>query len=108
MRNEMLFIILGMAAVTYLTRFSFIFLFRYIKEPGKLDRWIKHVPTSVLTVMIVPALILPEGHIDLSLDNRYLFAGIVSALVAWKTRNIFITMFSGMAVILFYIFQPAG
>jgi len=105
-RNEILYIILGMAVVTYLTRFGFIYLFRYIKAPDKLERWLKHVPTSILTAMIVPALLLPAGHLDLTFDNRYLYAGIVAGLVAWKTGNIFITMFSGMVIMLAYIFQP--
>jgi len=104
MRSEILFLILGMGVATYLTRFGFIYMYRYIKAPHKLNRWLKHVPTSILTALIVPTLVLPEGYINLSFNNSYLCAGMVAAVIAWKTRNIFITLFSGMAVMLLYIF----
>lgn len=96
MRNEILFIIFSMAVVTFATRFGCVALFRQTEIPSWLKRWLKHIPTAMLTALIMPALILPKGEIDLSLQNHYLLAGILAAIVAYKSRNIVATLALGM------------
>jgi len=100
MRNEVLFIITGMALVTYFTRFGSLALFRLTGIPPWLSRWLKHVPVAILTALIIPSLLLPKGSLDLTLNNHYLLAGIAAALAAYKTRNIIPTMGLGMLVML--------
>jgi branched-subunit amino acid transport protein len=96
MRVEILLIIFGMAAVTFFTRFGTFALFRQTGVPCWLGRWLKHIPTAILTALIMPALLLPEGHLDISLHNHYLLAGAVAALVAYKSQNIVATLGLGM------------
>jgi branched-subunit amino acid transport protein len=100
MRRELVFIIAGMAAVTFLTRFGAPALFYYTGMPSWLGKWLKHVPTAVLTALIAPALSLPRGQLDLSWHNHYLLAGIVAAAVAYKSRSMILTMALGMAAML--------
>ncbi len=100
MRTEILLIILGMALVTFATRFSCVALFQKNGMPAWLERWLKHIPSAVLTALIVPALLLPKGQIDVSLGNHYLLAGIVAAVVAYKSRNIVATLLLGMGTML--------
>ncbi|WP_346355248.1 AzlD domain-containing protein [Azotosporobacter soli] len=100
MRTEILLIILGMALVTFATRFSCVALFQKTGMPAWLERWLKHIPSAVLTALIVPALLLPKGQIDVSLGNHYLLAGIVAAIVAYKSRNIVATLLLGMGTML--------
>lgn len=100
MRNEIVFIIIGMALVTFATRFSCVALLKQTGMPDWLERWLKHIPTAILTALIVPALVLPRGQIDISLDNHYLVAGLLAALVAYKSRNIIATLVLGMGTIL--------
>ncbi|MCL6612166.1 MAG: AzlD domain-containing protein [Peptococcaceae bacterium] len=97
MRSEVLYIIMGMALVTYFTRFGALALFRYTGVPAWLNRWLKYVPIAVLTALIAPSLLLPKGHLDISLNNHYLIAGIVAAFAACKSRNIIATLGLGMA-----------
>ena len=85
MRSDIVIIILGMAAVTFLTRFGAQLAFR---------------GTGILTALIVPALLLPQGRFDLTWHNPYLLAGLVAALVAWRFASVPVTMGVGMATIL--------
>ncbi len=100
MRSEIMLIILGMAAVTFLTRFGAVALLKQTGLPTWFERWFKHLPTAVLTALIVPGVILPQGRIDLSLHNHYLLAGIVTAMVAYRCRNAILTMGLGLISIL--------
>ncbi len=98
MRSEVFFIIIGMALVTYFTRFSALALFRFTGVPTWLNKWLKHVPVAILTALIVPSLLLPKGYLDISLNNHYLIAGTVCAFVAYKSRNIIATLGLGMSI----------
>ncbi|MDR3563588.1 MAG: AzlD domain-containing protein [Negativicutes bacterium] len=99
MRLEMLWIILGMAGVTFLTRFAAQVLFRQLGLPGWFDRWLKHVPTGILTALIVPSLLLPRGHLDITVGNEYLLAGLLAAVIAYAFRNTALTMALGLSTV---------
>lgn len=96
MHNEMIAIIAGMALVTFATRFSCVALLQQTGMPLWLERWLKHIPTAILTALILPALVLPDGRLDLSWHNHYLLAGFAAALAAYKSRNIVATLVLGM------------
>jgi branched-subunit amino acid transport protein len=98
MRSEVFYIIIGMALVTYFTRFGSLALFRFTGVPTWLNRWLKYVPVGILTALIVPSLLLPKGYLDITLNNHYLIAGIVAAFVAYKSRNIIATLARGMSI----------
>ena len=91
-------IIAGM--ITYGIRLSFIILFgqRDISEP--IRRGLRFVPPAVLTAIIFPELLFPNGTMELSLVNTRLMAGILAALVAWRTKSVVLTILVGMAVLL--------
>jgi branched-subunit amino acid transport protein len=100
MRVEVLLGIVGMAVVTFCTRFVCLALFRRGGVPACLERWLKHMPTSILTALIVPSLLLPGGTLDISVGNHYLLAGCVAGVVAYKSRNIVVTLALGLLVML--------
>jgi len=100
MNLKLIFIILGMAVATYITRIGSQALFASAGMPAWMERWLKHVPTAFLTALIVPSLIMPGGYIDISLGNSYLLAGLVAAFSAYKTRNVLVTILIGMTVII--------
>ena len=92
-----------LAIGTFALRFSFIYLFGKVSMPDWLRRALRFVPASVLAALVFPALTYPNGTLDLSLDNIRLLAGIGGALVAWRTKNVLMTIVVGM--ILFWILQ---
>ena len=95
------FIVLAIG--TFALRLSFIYLFGKVDMPVWLRRALRFVPASVLAALVFPALAYPNGMLDLSLDNVRLLAGIGGALVAWRTKNVMLTILVGM--ILFWALQ---
>ena len=44
-------------------------------------------------------LVRPEGTINLSFTNAYLVAGLLAALIAWKTRHTLLTIGTGLTIL---------
>ena len=92
-----LFITIGLG--TFLLRFLFIYLFGKIAMPDWLRRALRFVPGAALAALVFPALTHPMGYLDLSLYNFRLLAGLVGAIVAWRTRNVLLTILVGMTLL---------
>ena len=93
-------IFLAAGLLTYAMRLSFILSWGKIEVPVWLQRALRFVPPAVLTAIFFPELFMPGGEIDLSPGNARLIAGALAALVAWRTRNIVLTILVGMGVLL--------
>jgi branched-subunit amino acid transport protein len=92
-------IILCMGAVTYAIRLSLIAAIGRIEAPPLVQRGLRFVPPAVLSAIIFPEVLAPSGALDLSLGNLRLLAGILAALVAWRTKNVLLTIAVGMAAL---------
>jgi branched-subunit amino acid transport protein len=98
-RHELL-LIAGMALVTFAARYPVLALVSKIELPSSLLAMLRFIPPAVLTAIIVPSLLAPNGHgLEFSFSNDTLIAGIVAALVAWRTRNVLITLAIGMVAL---------
>lgn len=86
--------------VTFGIRLSFIFLLERVKTPEWFKRALRLVPPAVLSALILPELIQHNNTIDVSIYNHQLLAGAVAVLVAWRTRNVVLTITAGMVVLL--------
>ena len=93
----LLFLAVGLG--TFTLRFLFIYLFGKIEMPYWLSRALRFVPAAALAALVFPALTHPAGYLDLSLQNFRLLAGLGGALVAWRTRNVLLTILVGMALL---------
>lgn len=91
--------ILGAGAVTFALRFSFILLLGRVEIPSFLERALRYVPAAVLTAVVIPLLFYAEGSLELSLGNERLVAGVVAALICWRTRSVPLTLVGGMATL---------
>jgi len=89
--------------LTYAIRLSFILFFSHIDIPTLLQRAFRFVPVAVLSAIIFPALFLPKGTLALSLGNTRLLAGVLATLVAWRTKNVLLTLVVGMGAL--YLLQ---
>ena len=91
--------IFGAGAVTFALRFSFIALLGRIQIPPPLGRALRFVPAAVLTAVVIQLLFYKNGALEVSLGNERLLAGLVAALIAWRTRNVLFTLGGGMATL---------
>jgi branched-subunit amino acid transport protein len=98
-------IICGMGVVTYAIRLSLIVLLGRVAVPPLVQRALRFVPPAVLSAIIFPELLRPAGMLTLSLGNPRLLAGILAALVAWRTRSVLLAIAVGMLAL--WILQAA-
>jgi branched-subunit amino acid transport protein len=86
-------------AITFALRLSFIALVGRMEIPPFLGRALRFVPAAVLTAVVIPLLFYENGALEASLGNERLLAGVVAALIAWRTRNVLFTLGGGMATL---------
>jgi len=83
---------------TFAMRASFLVAAdRVARVPPKVQRLLRQIPPAALAALVVPALVRPDGAVDL-LHPRFA-AGAVAALVAWRTRSAALTLVVGMAAL---------
>jgi len=82
--------------ITFGMRFSLIYLFGRFEVPETIRRALHYVPPAVLSAIVFPELLMPDGTLNLSLDNTRLLAGLIAILVAWFSKNTLITIIAGM------------
>jgi branched-subunit amino acid transport protein len=92
-------IMIALAVGTFLIRISFILLLSNRDVPPLLSSALRFVPPAVLTALVVPQILTRTNTMEISLANPQLVAGIVAVLVAWRTRNVLLTILGGMAVL---------
>jgi branched chain amino acid efflux pump len=88
--------LLGIGCVTYAIRLSCIGLLGQKDMPALLLKALRFVPITVLPAIILPELFLRNNTLALSIQNPRWIAGILAAIVAWRTRNVLLTIAVGM------------
>ena len=100
--NELV-VVGGMASVTILIRYPILALVSRVKLSDGAIRALRYVPVAVLTAIIIPDLVLSGGEPSLALSNAYLYAGIIAAVIAWRTRNLLATI--GVGMLIFFVWR---
>jgi branched-subunit amino acid transport protein len=91
------YLIASMAVVTFGIRYSMFVVAERFEFPSRLENALRFVPPAVLTAIIVPPVLIPNGEsIDLSYTNTYLVGALVAFGVGWFRRNLLLTIVSGM------------
>lgn len=85
--------------VTFATRLSFIALLGRVDVPPFFRRALRYVPPAVLSAIVFTEILVRDGAPDLSPGNVRLLAGAAAAVVAWRTRNVLLTIAVGMAAL---------
>jgi branched-subunit amino acid transport protein len=93
-------LIFGMTLVTFGVRYPPLALIGRMRLPQPVFRALHYVPVAVLTAIVAPAVLLPEGELLLGPANPRLIGVLVAMVVSWRTRNLLWTIVSGMAVFL--------
>ena len=83
---------------TFAMRASFLLAAdRLARVPPGVERLLRQIPPAALASLVVPALVRPHGELDLF--SPRLLAGVLAGLVAWRTRNVALTLAVGMGVL---------
>ncbi len=96
-------LIAGMAIATFLTRYPIMVLVSRIELSANLKSALKYVPTAVLSAIIFPLIFLENGELSFGMNNAFLMAAIISAIISWRTRNLLLTILIGM--LSFWVFR---
>lgn len=91
--------IIACGIVTFLIRFSFIAIHGRVTMPDWFTRALTFVPIAVLSAITMPEILIQDNVVDVSILNPRLIAGIAAALVAWRTKNVMLTIGAGMVVL---------
>ena len=103
-QKTILLTIVGMMLVTYFPRVLPVWLLSSRSLPPLFLAWLRYIPVSVMAAMVLPSLIVQDQGLDVSLDNVFLLAAVPTIFVAWKTKNLFISVLIGMGVVAFLRF----
>ena len=101
-------IMIALAVGTFLIRISFIVLLSNRDVPPLLSSALRFVPPAVLTALVVPQILTRNTSMEISFANPQIIAGIAAVLVAWRTRNVLLTIVSGMVVMWILQALPPG
>jgi len=93
-------VIVGLAAVTVLTRCFFFILDRPWALPGWADRALQYAPVAALAAVVAPEVVMQHGHLVGTWQDARLFGAAVGALLYFWRRSVLLTIAGGMAVYL--------
>jgi branched-subunit amino acid transport protein len=91
------YLVAGMALVTFLIRYGLLPLSGRIRITPAMQRILGYVPPAVLTAIIVPAALIPDGRtLQVSWSNPYLAGALITAVIGWRSKNLLVTIVGGM------------
>ena len=93
-------VILGLACITVLTRCFFFILDRAWTLPAWAHRALQYAPVAALAGVVVPEVVMTDGHLVTTWQDARLFAAVVGAAVFFWRRSVLATLLAGMAVYL--------
>ena len=90
--------------ITFVTRFSMIFLLKKDILNNKAKKILSFVPAAIFPAIIFPPIFLDDnGTVDLE-NNPKILAAIFAIIVGYLSKNIIATIFAGLISYWFLIF----
>ena len=90
--------------ITYLTRFSMIFLLKEDILSNKTKKILSYVPSAIFPAIIFPPIFLDNtGSLDFE-SNPKILAAVLAVIVGYASRSILATIFTGLISYWFLIF----
>jgi branched-subunit amino acid transport protein len=92
-------VVAAMAALTFAIRYSFFALRPEVKFPPWIARVLAYVPVAVLTAIVVPMVLIPDGtHWQLTWRNEWLVGALTSGVIAWRYGRLLTAIVVGFVV----------
>ena len=97
MRPEILWLLLGMGAVTFLPRFlPMAFLTRRV-IPEKVRMVFDYMPVAILSAIVFPIL-FSSNNGNFEVEPRFLLAAVPVFIFAYRTKNLWGSVVLGMLI----------
>jgi branched-subunit amino acid transport protein len=93
---DYLFVVAGMALVTYTPRWLPLFFLARRQLPRWLTDWLDLVPAAILAALLAPSLFAGDAPRRLELFRPELLASVPAFIVALRTRSLGGTVVTGM------------
>jgi branched-subunit amino acid transport protein len=93
-------VIAGLACMTVLTRCFFFILDRPWSLPEWAHRALHYAPVAALAGVVVPEVVMSQGHVVGSWLDARLFAALLGAAVYYWRKSVLATLLAGMALYL--------
>jgi branched-subunit amino acid transport protein len=91
-------VILGMTAVTLITRAFFLFAGSRVKLPERVQRALRYAPAAALAAVVVPDVLTWHDALSISLSNHQMLAALAGLLWFLLRRSMVETIVFGMLV----------
>ena len=97
---QILLAIVGLAAITVVTRGFFVIPEREVPIPGWLREALRYAPLAALVAVLVPDIAMTDGHLVSTWKDARLYATATGVVVFFTTRHLLATILAGSAVLL--------
>jgi branched-subunit amino acid transport protein len=92
-------VVAAMAAITLAIRYSFFALKPEAAFPDWVGRVLAYLPVAVLTAIVVPMVLIPDGqHWALTWRNEWLLGALASGVIAWRGGRLLLAIIVGFVV----------
>ena len=95
-----LWVIVGLAIITAVTRSFFFLSNREWHLPHWAQRGLQYAPIAALSAVVVPEIVMSQGQLIATWQDARIFAAAVGIAVYFAKRNVLLTIVFGMGVYL--------
>lgn len=97
---ETILTIVGLGAITVITRSFFLFPDKEVPIPAWLREGLRYAPLAAMAAVVVPELLITQGELIHTWRDARLFGALAGALYFWWRRGMLGTIVVGTAVML--------
>lgn len=97
---ETILTIVGLGAITVITRSFFLFPDKEVPIPAWLREGLRYAPLAALVAVVVPELVLTQGELIHTWRDARVFGALAGALYFWWRRGMLGTIVVGTSVML--------